>query len=196
MTPCEEKGYKVGDQFIVGGDPQDTSFRVGSIIELTYDDSSECPKFRLIEGECYFKHGRAYEHLKYLEPYDTDRVDDMEQKTTQALRFNEGKPEMHWIDAWPAALNELTKPFMFGAEKYGPYNYKKGAPFSESYDCARRHMTKWLNGQDFDEDTFEKTGEKVSHLAFAAWNILRLLDESLNPGPGTKDDRPHTFLED
>ena len=112
-----------------------------------------------------------------------------------ALRYNEGKPQHHWLDAWMSALNEIAKPFMYGAKKYGPYNYKKGAPYSENYNCARRHMIKWLNGEDYDIETFEATGEKVSHLAFAAWNIIRLLDESLEPGPGTVDDRPHTFLE-
>lgn len=111
-----------------------------------------------------------------------------------ALRYNEGKPQHHWLDAWMPALNEIAKPFMYGAKKYGPYNYKKGAPYSENYNCARRHMIKWLNGEDFDTETLEATGEKVSHLAFAAWNIIRLLDESLEPGPGTVDDRPHTFL--
>lgn len=112
----------------------------------------------------------------------------------QALRFNEGKSQLHWIDAWMPALLEVTKPFELGAKKYGPYNYKKGAPYSESYNCARRHMLKWFNGQDFDEETFEMTGEKVSHLAFAVWNLMRVLDETLEPGTGTVDDRPKTLM--
>lgn len=119
-----------------------------------------------------------------------------EEEKVQALRFNKGKPELHWLDAWMPALMEITRPFTYGSVKYGPYNYKKGAPYSESYNCARRHMMKWFNGEEYDLETFEATGEKISHLAFAAWNIIRLLDESLEPGPGTQDDRPHTFLEE
>lgn len=112
----------------------------------------------------------------------------------QAKRFDQGKAQLRWMDAWPDALAEVAKTFAYGAEKYGPYNYKKGAPFSQSYDCARRHMMKWFNGEQFDQETFERTGQKVSHLAFAAWNILRLLDESLSPAGGTVDDRPQAFL--
>ena len=43
-----------------------------------------------------------------------------EEQKVQALRFNAGKPELHWLDAWKDAMFEVCKPFMFGAEKYGP----------------------------------------------------------------------------
>ena len=110
--------------------------------------------------------------------------------TTKAKRFDQGKPELHWLDAWSPALVEVARTFMYGAEKYGPYNYKKGATYSQSYNCARRHMMKWFNGEEFDKEAYDVSGEKISHLAFAAWNILRLLDETIEPGPGTVDDRP------
>ncbi|KKW09801.1 MAG: hypothetical protein UY48_C0053G0003 [Candidatus Gottesmanbacteria bacterium GW2011_GWB1_49_7] len=107
----------------------------------------------------------------------------------QALRYNIGKAELHWLDAWPHALKSVSAVFAYGAKKYAAYNYKKGARFSESYACARRHMTAWFNGEDVDAESGQH------HLAHAAWNILRLLDEQQSPSPGTQDDRPHSYLE-
>src|SRR5690606_36374216 len=99
---------------------------------------------------------------------------------------NQGKPQHFWLDAWPKALSALSRVFEYGAQKYEAYNYKKGAPFSESYACARRHMLAWFNGEEIDPES------GCHHLAHAAWNILRLLDEQQQPSPGTKDDRPNS----
>lgn len=54
-TPCEQKGYKVGDRFEVidgiGG-----IFDNGSVIELYRDDGSTSPLFKLISGYCGYYH--------------------------------------------------------------------------------------------------------------------------------------------
>ena len=111
-----------------------------------------------------------------------------------AARNNEGKPELTWLFSWPYAIKEVVKPFISGKEEYGLYNYKLGAPYSESINSAMRHTLAWWNGEDFDKKTLEKTGQEVNHLAFAIWNLLRVLDETYNPGPGTKDDRPEGMV--
>lgn len=49
MTPCEERGYHVGDRFEV---VEDNGFLIGSIVELEEDDESDFPLFKLISGEC------------------------------------------------------------------------------------------------------------------------------------------------
>jgi len=47
MTPCEKKGYEVGDWFTV----LDTEFFFkDSIVELIDDDNSPAPYFQLIKG--------------------------------------------------------------------------------------------------------------------------------------------------
>lgn len=46
MTPCEEKGYKVGDKFIANEVEAPFSFDKGEVVILTYDDGSECPRFK------------------------------------------------------------------------------------------------------------------------------------------------------
>lgn len=69
MTPCEEKGYKVGDRFkvMIG-----SSFDAVSIIELYEDDKTDNPLFKLIEGHtgynCADGELGAYISLDYIEP--------------------------------------------------------------------------------------------------------------------------------
>ena len=64
MTPCEEKGYKVGDKFEV---IEEDSFTTGSIVELYEDDGTEEPLFKLIAGYTEFENCNdepgAYENL-------------------------------------------------------------------------------------------------------------------------------------
>lgn len=46
-TPCEERGYSVGDRFIVTGDKAeaDHRFEVGEIVTLLEDDGTTAPLF-------------------------------------------------------------------------------------------------------------------------------------------------------
>lgn len=71
MTPCEKLGYKEGDQFVMLGDLPKDCFSKGSIIELVRDDTSTCPYFKLIEGECEHEDGGAYEDLPLLLKIET-----------------------------------------------------------------------------------------------------------------------------
>jgi hypothetical protein len=68
MTPAEELGYKVGDEFVV---LKETTFTKGSIVSLFYDDGSNEPKFKLISGKCFYDlcggDPGAYIGLEYVE---------------------------------------------------------------------------------------------------------------------------------
>ena len=48
MTPCEKKGYEVGQVFerIVDNAPSEA----GEILVLIYDDRSDAPKFKILTG--------------------------------------------------------------------------------------------------------------------------------------------------
>jgi len=107
----------------------------------------------------------------------------------RAMRHDAGKPQLHYLDTFPHALREVARVFEYGAKKYAPYNYLKGAPYSESYSAARRHMLASMSRVEYDSEA-KKAGFEIDHLAFAAWNILRLLEEKIMPRPGTVDDRP------
>ncbi len=53
---CKDKGYEVGQVFEVF-ESDEGAFSLGSIIVLSKDDNSCCPKFDLVQGICYFKAG-------------------------------------------------------------------------------------------------------------------------------------------
>jgi hypothetical protein len=67
--------------------------------------------------------------------------------------------------------------------KYGGYNYRvAGVLASVYYAAARRHLSKWFNGQDIDPKT------KVPHLA-SALSCLAVLVDAIECN-ALKDDRP------
>jgi len=71
MTPCEKRGWKVGDRFVAK--KGSTTFSHGSLIQLDRDDGTAAPLFALIEGRCEYNNatGRkpgAYEELQNVRP--------------------------------------------------------------------------------------------------------------------------------
>lgn len=74
-TPCEQRGYKVGDRFrVLEGSG---TFREGAIVSLFRDDGSSCPCFKLEEGQMYRLYEcadgalGAYTLLKYVTKLDS-----------------------------------------------------------------------------------------------------------------------------
>lgn len=112
-------------------------------------------------------------------------------KQRLAMRYNAGKPELEYADTFPIAIEGVALNSSYGASKYKPYNYKKGAMASQSYGCARRHMLKFWNGEDLVPDAVA-AGFNVHHLDAAIWNLMRLRDE-ITTRPEL-DDRPHILM--
>lgn len=50
MTPCEKRGWKVGDWFRCV-ETEDATFAPGSIVVLIRDDGTTVPYFKLVLGE-------------------------------------------------------------------------------------------------------------------------------------------------
>jgi len=75
---------------------------------------------------------------------------------------SEGKGRFDLIT--PFALIRLAKHYENGARKYNDRNWEQGAPLTDFYDSAMRHLTKWMLRWD-DED----------HLAAALWNIAAMI---------------------
>lgn len=50
QTPCQQRGWKIGDQFTVTSD--DSIFTLNSIIELDEDAGTPTPRFKLLKGIC------------------------------------------------------------------------------------------------------------------------------------------------
>lgn len=56
-TPCEKRGYEVGDYFKVINH-EHYFWKKGSVVQLTWDDRSKSP---------YFKDNKGEEHFIYLD---------------------------------------------------------------------------------------------------------------------------------
>ena len=94
--------------------------------------------------------------------------------TKQALRYDDGKPEMHYILTFPNAMREFAKVCTYGGKKYDVGNYLKGAPHSQYVKCGLRHLFAWWNGEERDPES------KCLHLAHFVWNALCLCEMALS----------------
>ena len=93
---------------------------------------------------------------------------DEKPKIGGGLRYNTGKAELHQV---PTSLNmAVAKTLMYGAQKYDKGNFRKGMSWTTVYDCLQRHMMKWLDGEEVDEES------KLPHLYHAACNIAFLIE--------------------
>jgi hypothetical protein len=107
-----------------------------------------------------------------------------------AMRKDAGKPQPIYTDLWPEAIKGIDRVSKFGETKYAKYNFTKGAPFSQHYNCLRRHMIALLNGEDKDPDA-AAAGYEVWHVDSIAWNAMRMAHE-FHARPEL-DDRPHVL---
>lgn len=86
-----------------------------------------------------------------------------------AARMNEGKPELGYILEFPTALEAFARVKMLGAAKYNRGNWKKGGkPDNEYLDACLRHLTAFVSGEFYAQDS------GCSHLAHATWNLMAL----------------------
>jgi hypothetical protein len=88
---------------------------------------------------------------------------------SEALRFNEGKPSLSYILQFVNPMRAIARIMEFGAAKYEDGNWRKGGkPDKEYLDSMMRHLTYWLHGEVYDDDS------GCSHLGHAIWNLLAL----------------------
>jgi hypothetical protein len=100
----------------------------------------------------------------------------------KGVRYDEGKPRMDLIPG--DALIEIAKVLSYGAAKYSDRNWEKGMDYHKLYAPIQRHLWKWWQGEELDEES------GLHHLAHAACDILMLQATALR-SIGT-DDRPNT----
>lgn len=76
------------------------------------------------------------------------------------------------LHLWPETATVLgTMALLDGALKYGRSNYRAvGVRASIYYDAARRHLTRWFEGEDLDPDS------GLPHLAHALASIAIVVD--------------------
>ena len=98
-----------------------------------------------------------------------------------STKYDEGKPMYTSVPL--LALEEITKVFTYGANKYAKYNYSLGSPYTRYIDAALRHINAFLKGEDIDESGY-------LHLAHAAASIMVTLD-NIKADNGTDDRNPN-----
>lgn len=84
------------------------------------------------------------------------------------LRYNSGKAEIHQVPT--SNIFAIAKTLQYGAQKYAKGNFRKGMAWTTVYDCAMRHMMKWLDGEQVDEES------GLPHLYHAITNIGFLIE--------------------
>ncbi len=77
-------------------------------------------------------------------------------------------------------MSEFTQVLTFGAEKYGPHNWRGGFLWSRLIGACLRHVFAFMAGEDRDPES------GLSHLAHAAC-CLMFLYEHWRRGLGTDD---------
>ena len=96
----------------------------------------------------------------------------------QGLRFNSGKVR---FDLVPHEAEEaLAEHYGRGAMKYPGRNWENGMPWMGVAASLRRHLNKWLAGEDYDEET------GGHHMIAVAWNAIALFTYFVR-GLGTDD---------
>lgn len=101
--------------------------------------------------------------------HETGHWDQMNStKQGEAKHFSTGKVQLHQIPRW--VLWQIAKVCVYGAFKYGKWNWKAGMPFSEIFDSAQRHMDDWWEGTNLDyESQLHHLDHALCDLIFLRW---------------------------
>lgn len=99
---------------------------------------------------------------------------------SEGKKFDSGKPPLHLV-SWPA-IWEIAKVLEFGAQKYNAWDWQKGINHSRTLSAALRHLTAYVTGETYDDET------GINHLAHALCEIMFALTFDLQ-GRDEFDDR-------
>ena len=106
------------------------------------------------------------------------------------MKYDDGKPPLALIPS--EALIEIAEVLGFGAEKYGPNNWREDidkTKWSRSYSSLQRHLNAFWSGEDTDPES------GLSHLAHAATQVVILMVKQ-REGNINQDDRYSTIRKD
>lgn len=96
-------------------------------------------------------------------------VDEMLKDIEEArgIKHDQDKPDLSLVPAEFSA--EVARGFMYGANKYGRYNYLNGMDWTRIIAAIKRHVDAFQEGEDLDPES------GVSHLAHASCGLAMLL---------------------
>lgn len=85
-----------------------------------------------------------------------------------AKHFDDGKCALQYLLAMEA-LDDVAAVGMYGAKKYGQFNYRGGAEFLRYIGSICRHTASFARGENVDRES------GLPHLAHVAYNCLIIL---------------------
>jgi Domain of unknown function (DUF5664) len=108
------------------------------------------------------------------------------QEKGSGARYNGGKPDLSLIPI--VTLIDEARVWEYGKQKYAAWNWAKGMDWSIPLACALRHLGKWQQGEDLDQES------GLPHLAHVMCNLrmLTLYAQTFPEG----DDRPKHWLKE
>lgn len=89
-------------------------------------------------------------------------------KELGGLKFDGDKADLSLLPK--SAKEGISKAFMYGAKKYGRYNYLKGMDWTRLIAAADRHMSAFNDGEDCDDES------KLNHLYHAGACVMMLIE--------------------
>lgn len=104
---------------------------------------------------------------------------EVSKSATGSLRFNEGKPEVSQVD--PKFIMALADLMTASSKKYGKHNYALGQQYSTPFDSCMRHLMKFMQGENIDEESGK------DHLIHAAANIMIMYTSTKLDNPDLDD---------
>lgn len=93
----------------------------------------------------------------------------MEEKEL-GIRENQSKPK--WSLVPQSALIPMVRVLEFGANKYTPLNWQKGLSIRETCESLKRHLDKFMEGEDIDEESLlHHIGHIQCNAMFISWML-------------------------
>jgi len=91
-------------------------------------------------------------------------------QNTVMMRDNKGKAKLSFLLDFPKATESLCRVMEFGASKYAMNDWKSGGDVRGLEDSLLRHLHKYHNKEDLDEESGE------SHLGHALFNLMAIIE--------------------
>lgn len=85
-------------------------------------------------------------------------------------RLNDGKVPLDLVPT--SMLYAVARVMEYGTQKYEKDNWRRGMKWTVPYSCAMRHLMKWFEGEELDDESGE------SHLHHVLCNIAMLVEYS------------------
>ena len=91
-----------------------------------------------------------------------------EMKDEAGKKFDYGKLRYDLVPG--DALEELTKVYTYGAQKYAEQNWRKGMQWGRVFGALMRHAWAFWRGEDYDPES------GLHHMAQVAWQAFTLIN--------------------